>query len=142
MTVIAVDYNTFLSYFPYFDGKATSESVSAAYQGASSIISTEEGGIVLPLQIQTRGVYLATAHTLYLQLNPELVSQGKVASATEGSVSASFVQPPYKSWLEYWLSLSPYGIELLSILAQVQPPLPRKPLNDYPYYRGGFGVQR
>ena len=142
MAVITVDLDTFLKYFPYFVGKATAESLASAYEGAASVISVEEGGIVLPLNLQTRGVYLATAHTLYLQLNPNLVSQGKVASATEGSVSASFVQPPYKSWLEYWLSLSPYGIELLSILAQVQPPLPRKPLNDYPYYKGGFGVQR
>lgn len=141
MAVIVVDYNTFLSYFPYFDGKVTSETVSAAYNGASSYIAVNEGAIELPLNLQIRGVYLATAHGLYLQLNPDLATQGKVASATEGSVSASFTQPLYKNWLEYWLSLSPYGLELLSILAQVQPPFPRKPDNRYPYYKGGFGVQ-
>lgn len=141
MAVITVDYNTFITYFPYFKDKITSESLQAAYSSASSVIAINEGAIVLPLDSQIRGVYLATAHTLYLQLNPALAAQGKVASATEGSVSASFTQPQYKNWLEYWLSLSPYGLELLAILAQVQPPLPRKPDNRYPYYKGGFGVQ-
>lgn len=141
MAVITVDYNTFLGLFPYFDGKVTEQSVQAAYNGASSVIAVNEGAIVLPLQSQIRGVYLATAHVMYLQLNPDLAAQGKVASASEGSVSASFTQPQYKNWLEYWLSLSPFGLELLSILAQVQPPFPRKPDNRYPYYKGGFGVQ-
>lgn len=142
MTKIAVDYNTFIAWFPYFTDKATEESVSSAYEGAASFISTNLGNINLPGNLQTRGVYLATAHVLFLSLNPTLASAGKVASATEGSVSASFTQPQYKNWLEYWLSLSPYGMELLAILAQVQPPLPRRRIGAYPYYQGGFGVQR
>lgn len=142
MTKIVVDYNTFIKWFPYFDGKATQESVNSSYAGASSFISTELGNINLPKDLQIRGVYLATAHGLFLSLNPDLASQGKVSNATEGSVSAGFVQPQYKNWLEYWLSLSPYGLELLAILAQVQPPLPNKRVSPYPYYRGMSGVQR
>ncbi len=141
MTQIAVDYNTFIKWFPYFADKVTEESVLSAYEGASSFISTNLGNINLPGNLQTRGVYLATAHVLFLSLNPDLASAGKVASATEGSVSASFTQPQYKNWLEYWLSLTPYGMELLAILAQVQPPLPRRRAGAYPYYKGGFGVQ-
>lgn len=139
--MITVDLDTFLKYFPYFDNKVTEESLQSAYAGAGSFISTNEGAIKLPLNLQTRGVYLATAHVLYLGLNPDLVSQGKVASASEGSVSAGFVQPQYKNWLEYWLSLSPYGLELLAILSQVQPPMPRRPKGFYPYYVG-LNVQR
>lgn len=136
MTRITVDYNTFINWFPYFDGKITEDSLQFAYDGADSFISTTVGNIVLSLKNQTRGVYLATAHQMYINLNPDLVSQGKVASASEGSVSASFSQPQYKNWYEYWLSLSPYGLELLSLLSQVQPPMPRKPSNVYPYYKG------
>lgn len=138
---IVVNYNTFIKWFPYFKD-ATPEAIESAYAGASSFISTTLGNINLPGELQTRGVYLATAHVLYLTQNPDLASAGKVSNATEGSVSAGFIQPQYKNWLEYWLSLSSYGLELLAILAQVQPPLPRRRIGAYPYYKGGFGVQR
>ena len=142
MTTIAVDYDTFIDWFPYFTDKIDESGLSSAYAGASSFISTTLGAINLPESLQIRGVYLATAHCAYGAVNPQAFAQGKVGNATEGSVSVGFVQPPYKNWLEYWLSLSPYGLELLSILAQVQPPLPRKRGGAYPYYKGGFGVQR
>lgn len=142
MTQITVDYNTFIQWFPYFDGKITDSMLSSAYEGAKSFISTTIGVINLPEGLQVRGVYLATAHCAYGAVNPEAFANGKVGNATEGSVSVGFNQPQYKNWLDYWLSLSPYGLELLSILAQVQPPLPRKRGGAYPYYKGGFGVQR
>lgn len=138
-SLITVDYTTFLSWFPAL-GTPTEEQVNASYAGASSIISTHYGEIVLPPENQERGVYLATAHQLYLTQNPAIASQGKVASATEGSVSASFAQPSYKNWLDYWLSLSPYGLELLALLAQVQPPMPRKPFNQWPYYNAKWFI--
>lgn len=142
MSQITVDLETFKKWFyPSFQD-ITQEQLEGSYAGASSFISTNEGEINLPKNLQVRGVYLATAHVLFLNMNPDLASQGKVSNATEGSVSAGFVQPQYKNWLEYWLSLSPYGLELLSILAQIQPPLPRRPVNVYPYYKGWFGVQR
>lgn len=140
MVAITVDYDKFMTYFPYFVGKLTEESVQASYEGAKSVISVNIGEIVLPVENQVRGVYLATAHQAYLMLNPNLISQGKVSNASEGSVSAGFVQPQYKGWLDYWLSLTPYGIELLAILAQVQPPMPRRPAEINPYYVGLFRV--
>lgn len=133
---IVVDFDTFIKLFPYFKDKATEESVASAYDGVNSYISTTKGAISLSERLQTRGVYLATAHIQYLQLNPSITSQGKLASATEGSVSASFALPQMKNWFEYQLSLTPYGVELLAILAQVQPPMTSKPLNIYPYYGG------
>lgn len=134
---ITVDLNQFMQWFPDL-GEITQEQLDAAYAGAQSVISTHYGTIVLPKASQERGVYLATAHALYLQQNPQLVSQGAVASASEGSVSASFSRPQYKNWLDYWLSLSPYGVELLAILMQVQPPMPRKPVGTFPYYNAGW----
>lgn len=140
MVAITVDFDKFISYFPYFKGKVDADGVQSAYEGAKSVIAVNVGEIVLPLENQTRGIYLATAHQAYLMLNPNLVSQGKVSNASEGSVSAGFVQPTYKSWLDYWLSLTPYGIELLAILSQVQPPMPRRPLSINPYYGALFNV--
>lgn len=141
MKKITVDPDYFLQYFPYFQNKnLTPETIGIAYEGASTVISTNLGEMELPKEQQIRGVYLATAHQLYLNLNPDIASQGKVASASEGSVSASFTQPQYKNWLDYWLSLSPYGIELMALLSQVQPPMPRRPVSNYPYYGAGFIV--
>ena len=132
---ILVNIEKFKGWFPAFE-EVTEVQLNAAYSSAESIISANIGEIVLPENLQERGVYLATAHSLYLQLNPNLIAQGVVASATEGSVSASFSRPAYKNWFEYWLSLSPYGLELLALLGQVQPPMPKRPLFS-PYYRGG-----
>lgn len=137
---IRVYLDEFERLFPYFNGKVTEDSLLSAYEGAKAFISTKFGTIELPKKLQVRGVYLATAHAMYLQLNPDIVANGKVTSATEGSVSASFATPAYKGWFDYYLSMTPYGIELLSILSQVQPPMPDKPCGIYPYY--GVGLAR
>lgn len=136
-TQILIDLTQFNKWFPELN--ATQASLDAAYAGAESFISVNLGEIVLGEALQIRGVYLATAHELYLRQNPQVISQGKVASASEGSVSASWTQPAYNSWTDYMLSLSPYGLELLTILARVQPPMPRRPYGQYPYYWGGYG---
>lgn len=136
---ITVNLETFLQTFPAFENMGiTEEYLQSAYMGANSLISTHYGTIVLPEDLQVRGVYLATAHQMYLMQNPDVGANGKLSNATEGSVSVGFYQPPFKNWLEYWLSLSPYGMELTVILSQVQPPMPRRPMGSYPYYQGGF----
>ena len=139
---IRVYLDEFVKLFPYFNGKVTEENLVSAYEGASSFISTRLGVINLPENLQVRGVYLATAHSMYLQLNPDVAANGKVKSASEGSVSASFDSPQYRGWFDYFLSLTPYGLELLAILSQVQPPMPDKPTNIYPYYGVGLAYRR
>lgn len=132
--VITVDPVIFKQWFPSFSDM-TPEQIEAAYAGAGSYIATIEGLIGLNKASQTRGVYLATAHNLYMQTHPD-AANGRVTSASEMDASASFNVPQTKNMLEYWLSLSPYGLELLALLATVQPPLPRTPLNLWPYYGG------
>ena len=131
---ITVDLNIFRTWFPVF-ADSTDEQINAAYAGAGSYISTIPGTIGLALEQQTRGVYLATAHIAYMMQHPDKFRQ--ITSASEGSVSASFAVPPTKDLFQYYLSLTPYGLELLALLATIQPAMPRKPLNIYPYY-GGF----
>lgn len=132
--VITVDPVIFKQWFPAFSDMTT-EQINAAYAGAGSYIATVEGIIGLDVQSQTRGVYLATAHNLFMQTNPA-AANGRVTSASEMDASASFNVPQTKNMLEYWLSLSPYGLELLALLATVQPPLPNTPWNIWPYYGG------
>ncbi len=129
---IEVELTKFQEWFPDFS-EITEEELARAYESAKSIISVHTGTIILPETQQIRAVYLACAHSFYLIKNPNLVAQGAVASATEGSVSASFVRPQFKNWLQYWLSLSPYGMELLALISQIQPPLPERPILS-PYY--------
>lgn len=131
MTKITVDNDTFRTWFPYFKD-ATNASIQAQYAGSGSYIALEVGAIGLNLESQTRGVYLATAHLLYLTMNPDKAMIANLSSATEGSVSASFAI--YSDAWRRFLSLSPYGLELLALLSTVQPPLPQKELNVYPYY--------
>ena len=136
---IRVYLDKFVEWFGDFGGQVTEKKLESAYFGAQSFISTKLGTIVLPPELQERGVYCATAHALYLLLNPSVVANGKITSASEGSVSAGFATPPFKNWFEYNLSLTSYGMELLAILEQAQPPVPDKPYNTLPYYGAGFG---
>lgn len=137
MTIITVDNDTFRSWFPAL-ASLTNEAIQSAYAGSGSYIALTAGAIGLNLPNQTRGVYLATAHIAYLMANPDKFRQ--LSSASEGSVSASFALPPTKDLWQYYLSLTPYGLELLALLSTVQPPLPEKNSNLYPYYNA-LGVR-
>lgn len=46
-------------------------------------------------------------------------STGAVQSATEGSVSVSFTAPPTRNGWEFWLSSTPYGVQLWALLNQL-----------------------
>lgn len=129
--IIAVDPDKFREWFPAL-ADYTDELIASSYAGAGSYISLTAGEIGLPVALQTRGVYLATAHIAYLATNPNALRQ--LSSASEGSVSASFNTMSAKDYFQYYLQSTPYGLELLAILAQAQPPMPEKPTNIFPYY--------
>ena len=128
---ITVNPTTFRELFPKFK-KLSDAAIENLYCGVGAYISTVPGAIGLTECLQKRGVYLATAHLAFMAVNPDTFRQ--VSSASEGSVSASFTPPPTKDIRDYWLSLSPYGMELLTILSMVQPPVPRKSGSPWPYY--------
>lgn len=66
-----------------------------------------------------RAIYLMAAHLLYIQ---QQAATGGTAGVITGSavdkVSVSFATPPAKSQWQFWLSSSPYGMELQGLLAQ------------------------
>ena len=131
---IQVNLNEFLNRFIYFrDKNITNTDLQNAYINAGNYIATTLNTINLPKEQQVNGVYLALAHNLYLELNPNLLG-GMVNSTSQGSESVGFQQKPIKNWLDYYLGLSSYGVQLLAILQTVQPPVIGKPLNLYPYY--------
>lgn len=66
---------------------------------------------------------LLTAHLLHLATKANSGSEngttGVVASASQGSVSVSFSTPQTSSGWQYWLSTSPYGLQLWALLKQL-----------------------
>lgn len=136
--IITVDYTEFLSRFPEF-GELTQEEVDNAYNNVPNFFEVVAGTIGLNLKVQTNGVYLATAHNLFLSKNPDKMRQ--LTNASEGDASAGFQNYQAKNALEYFLTLSPYGLQLLAIMCQIQPPTPRKPLN-MTYYRSFMNGKR
>lgn len=65
---------------------------------------------------------LMTAHLLSLaskEINGGSGASGAVQSATEGSVSVSFAAPPSRNGWEFWLSSTPYGVQLWALLNQL-----------------------
>ena len=118
--------------FPYFKD-IDDLAIESAAKGVGSFISTTLGNIELVPDLQIRGNYLACCHLLFLQLNPA-VGNGLINSAAQGSESLSYQSKPVKNWFDYQLGLTPYGLELLAILQQVQPIIQNKPNNINPYY--------
>lgn len=65
---------------------------------------------------------LLTAHLVHLahgiaSSGSVGTSVGAVQSASEGSVSVSFTTPPTRSGWQFWLSSSPYGLQLWALLS-------------------------
>lgn len=131
MNKIVVNPTTFRTLFPEFK-ELSDEAIELMSCGVDGYISTTLGAIGLTKGLQIRGVYLATAHIAYMSEHPDRFRLS--TSASEGSVSASFATPPNNTIRDYWLSLTPYGLELAYILSTVQPPVPRKRTSPYPYY--------
>lgn len=63
---------------------------------------------------------LLCAHIAYLMTN---IANGQpvgvVTGAAEGSVNVSIMPPPAKDAFQYWLSTSPYGMQLRALLKVV-----------------------
>ena len=134
MAIITIDILTFRKKFPYFTEEiASDDQILGSYSNTVGIVALETGTINTDLATQTQMVYLATAHLLFLALNPS-VGNGMVNSASQGDESLGYQQRPVKNWFDYYLGLTPYGLQLLMIMQQIQPPIPQKPTNPYPYY--------
>lgn len=65
--------------------------------------------------------HLMVAHLLFSfeKISSDNTASGAVQSATEGSVSVSFAAPPSRNGWEFWLSGSPYGVQLWALLTSL-----------------------
>ena len=63
---------------------------------------------------------LLCAHITYLFTNmANGQNVGVVTGAAEGSVNVTFMPPPAKGAFQFWLSTSPYGLQLRALLKAV-----------------------
>lgn len=100
--------------------KYTDETLSGILDTATCYVSTKNCG---PLRAYCReqAICLMAAHLLTLR---ERTAQGgnagvggAMASASVGNVSISMVTPPNQDQYQYWMNQTPYGAELMRLLA-------------------------
>lgn len=77
---------------------------------------------------------LVVAHMLYLRQKQEAGENqpGTITSATIDKVSVSFAAPPQGTSEDHWFNLTPYGQQLLALLAKC------KKTNSAPFYVGSM----
>lgn len=89
--------------------------LNAKYENGKCFVADND--CTMPEACREYALQLMLAHLLNLR---DRVNAGAstqiVTSASEGAVSVSLVAPPTESTWSYWISSSPYGIELLSML--------------------------
>ena len=74
--------------------------------------------------MQKQLTYLMTAHLVSLESNnasgnSSSIGCGQVASASVGGVSVSKALPNNRTELDYWLNMTPYGMQLLALLSML-----------------------
>lgn len=130
MSYLTANLEEFLNIFPQFNTPEYS-GMSGFYFNDTYYWACDEWDIKTFKSRINMAIYLMTAHRLTLNYNAQkgLSGQGgKVSSATVGSVSTTFESIPNSNKFDYWLSLSPYGLDLLGLL---------ETLTACPEYTGG-----
>ena len=119
MATIVFDVAAFRVAFPAFANDTTypDATLQAYWDAACCYISPCDYGW-LHGACRARALNLMTAHLAALSTmiaNGQAVGVGQ--SATVGAVSVSMVPPPIKSGFQYWLAITPYGIQLWALLS-------------------------
>lgn len=113
-----MDIATFRTMFPVFD-QLGDETVILWSDVADSFL--KESWVLSGKQF-AHAKNLLTAHLIHVANKADSNSAsatGAVTSASEGSVSVSFTTPQTSNAWEFWLSSSPYGIQLWALLKQL-----------------------
>ena len=121
MAVITFDVVAFRASYPQFANptKWTNAALQGYFDTAICIINNNDYGCgSLTGACRVRALNLETAHLAALA---DIIASGQtpglVNSATVDRVSVSLTPPPTLSSWRYWLSLTPYGLQLLAILS-------------------------
>lgn len=114
MSSVVFSYDEFIARFPHIaqavtEGKLTETGITATYDSVASWLGADDGNSLYPydpahkIYIRKDALYLATCHLLTLQLWGGAGQPGRVASATQGSVSTSFdLMKSNKDTANYW----------------------------------------
>lgn len=125
MANVSLSVEDFRQRFPAFSDttKYSDTLIQTQMDIATIYISPEKSCMVKDNTLQQM-IYLMTAHLI--ELNNALVSGsssgidgGQVASASVGGVSVSKAIPKNATELDYWLNLTPYGMQLLALLSML-----------------------
>lgn len=118
MSLHTFDLTTFQATFPEF--AATNPVALAAYWDMATQYLNPNDGCMLSGRVLQLALNFTTAHLAKLMaLAGAGKTSGVATGATEGSVSVSMAPPPFRSGWEFWLSTTPYGLQLWALL-QVQ----------------------
>lgn len=122
MTELLLTTSEFRSRFPAFsdETKYNEDLVQTQLYMAQLYISPEPNCMMKEC-LQKQAIYLMTAHLLEINGNIAngnggSMGVGQVASASVGGVSVSKAIPKNKTDFEYWLNMTPYGMQLLALL--------------------------
>ena len=115
-----MDIQDFRTQFPAFDDPAAFRDEMLQLWDDAASLHLAEGWMLGGPQYELAHK-LMTAHLVHLASvanrgGSGSTAGGAVQSASEGSVSVSFTTPPTKTAWQFWLSSSPYGLQLWAML--------------------------
>lgn len=119
MSVITFDVNKFRTDFPAFANATTypDATLQGYFDAATCFVSPQNCG-TLRDGCRARALNLMTAHLAALaDIIASGQTPGQVQSATIDKVSVTMTPPPNKNQWSWWLGLTPYGQQLLALLA-------------------------
>jgi hypothetical protein len=122
MAAHAFDLAQFQAMFPEL--AAVPGVLDGTYWTMATGFMTSTDGIIMAGASLQLGLNLMTAHLAKLigtagASASSGTAGGPITSATQGSVSIAFAPPPFKTGWQFWLSSTPYGLQLWALL-QVQ----------------------
>lgn len=128
---VVVNIDEFIAQFPEFNDDVYNSLIPVYLKRALTFCSACNFGRLKNYK-RILAIYLLTAHLLTLSNqtnnNGNSGQGGIVGSASVGDVSISYVQIPNLDKFDYWLSLTPYGLQLIALL---------EILSSVPFYIGG-----
>lgn len=134
MTTVTVSVEEFLEQFPEFNTAeyAPYADLAPIYLAKAQVyITATYSGSRWTEEKRKLAIYLLMAHLIKLHYDSATGTNvaGQVASASVDGVSISYVQLPTTTdaW-SYWLSLTPWGLQLLALL---------ETMTAIPFYIGG-----
>lgn len=119
MIDLVLNITDFRAQFPAFSSLSSfpDSMLQMYFDVASNYVSTIDYGI-LKGSSRLLALYLMTAHLLQNSLSINNGGTGKVITSTsDNGTSVSLQPPPSKNMLQFWLSQTPYGLQLYGLLS-------------------------